>query len=158
MAVGIKNGKRWQSGCMQGGTRLQDSKRTSTALSLARGLSHSDRLGPWPSVLSKNAMDLNKNTRSRQHEGSRRQSRSRKRTKKREKRDGKGKSGCGGLRRNMTNTERIQKEVFQDLFLELGTWSTMAGGWRVCVRSPNSAQFFVVFLRLMSGVLCWEMC
>ena len=69
LAVGIKSGKRWQSGCMQGGTRLMDSKRTSTALSLARGFSHSDRLGPWPSVLSRHVMDLNQNTRSRHATG-----------------------------------------------------------------------------------------
>ena len=49
MAVGM-NSKRWQSGCAQGGTRLMNSKRTSTALSLARELSHSDWVGP--SVLS----------------------------------------------------------------------------------------------------------
>ena len=66
MAVGT-NSKRWQSGCTQGGTRLMDSQRTSTALSLARGLSHSDGVGP--SVLCMHAMDLNKNTRSHQHNG-----------------------------------------------------------------------------------------
>ena len=45
-AVGINSGKRCQSGCMQGGFRLMDSKRTPNALSLARGLSLSDQLEP----------------------------------------------------------------------------------------------------------------
>ena len=69
LAVGIKSGKRWQSGCMQGGTKPMDSKTTSIALSLTRGLSHSDRLGPWPSVLSRHAVDPNKNSRSRHATG-----------------------------------------------------------------------------------------
>ena len=42
LAVRINSRKRWHSGCMQGGTRLMDSKRTS----IAWGLSQSDRLGP----------------------------------------------------------------------------------------------------------------
>ena len=101
LAVGIKSGKRWQSGCTQGCTRL-NSKRTFTALSLTRGLSHSDRLGPWPSVWSRHAMDLNQNIRSRHRNwdlapGSRRRSRSPKYAKKRGKRGGKGESGREGL-------------------------------------------------------------
>ena len=50
----IESREGWQSGCMQGGTRLMDSKRTSIALSLAQGLSQSDRVGP--SILSTHAI------------------------------------------------------------------------------------------------------
>ena len=63
-------------------------------------------------------MNSNKNTRSRRRHGdrapgSRRQSRSPKRTKKRKKRGGKRTSGRGGIRRNMTNSERLSRKYFK---------------------------------------------
>ena len=81
LAVGIESGKRWQSGCWDkewqtlavwlyaGRHQADGTQETSTALSLTRGLSLSDRLGPRPSVLSRHVMDLNQNTRSRHATG-----------------------------------------------------------------------------------------
>ena len=108
MAVGIKSSKRWLSGCMQGGSRLVDSERSSIALSLTRGLFHSDRLGP--SVLSIHAMDLNRNTTYRQRNGTSIEIPKMHKETKKERREGK--SGRGGLRRNMTKAERLSRKHY----------------------------------------------
>ena len=114
MAAGINSRKGWQSGCMQGGTRLMDYKRTPTALSLARGLSQSDRLGP--SVLSIHAMNLNQITISRQQTWdcapvSRRHSRAPKFIKKQAEKERWEKKI--GRRCNMTKAKRLSGKHFR---------------------------------------------
>ena len=137
MAAGINSRKGWQSGCMQGGTRLMDYKRTPIAFSLARGLSHSDRLGT--SVLSIHAMNLNQNTISRQQNGdrapvSRLQSRSPKCIKKQAEKERWEKKI--GRRCNLTKAKRLSRKHFG-----ICSWNCPSTSRRgAIIERPNSER------------------
>ena len=108
-------------------------------------------LPEWPtrtSVLSIHAVNLNTNTRSRQRNGDRApgwrcRSRSPKCTQKGGiKRSGEEKSGRGGLRRNMTNAERISRKYFR-----ICSWNCANANKRGAVLERLAYHFDVLCLQ-----------